>query len=596
MSWWVALHYFFQSGFQYGKEVIWTFGPYGFIYARQYFPSTFFIMLLIYSFLTYVYVKIIWDFAKVKGIPAFGAFVAVCIVLFVLCYGQVHAYFDAFFYMGPALLLLVHFLFPRDIFNKYLLIMALACISLVKISFSVPILFIISIIALDSICNQRKTPWFLALYLVAILCFWMGAGQSFHNLNYYLANSVIGISQNYQDAMGVGPSRLGILETLIYILIAILLAIRFFSVISIRTSSGVLFFLGLLVLLWVVFKASFIRHDCHAVMGLTFLPAFSILSFLILTRGKYKKELVLNSLLILFSILSLFIVCEFSFIKNYGGLAATKNNLEGIVHLIIDKDFYSNRYFTIAQQNKLDIQGTVDIYPYDQGPIIVGGLRYQPRPIMQSYSAYSARLSAANADYLKGPQAPNHILFRIKAIDERLPAMDDGASWPEIWSRYSLQDEFGSHLFLKKDRTSKNYYFVPIATVHAKFGEEILVPTEINELLWAKISIQKNLMGNIRSILYRSYPPDIHLKLRDGNVRVFRFLPTVSEGGFLLSPLIVDNKSFASVAATYRGEDVDAVVSFKILPFLNKPYFLKWFFHDDIQIAFYTLEFKTAEH
>ncbi len=72
------------------------------------------------------------------------------------------------------------------------------------------------------------------------------------------------------------------------------------------------------------------------------------------------------------------------------------------------------------------LPGTVDIYSFDQTQLLASGNRWHPRPVFQSYQAYSPELLQRNRDHLSGAQAPDHIFFRIEPIDNRLPSTEDG--------------------------------------------------------------------------------------------------------------------------------------------------------------------------
>ena len=76
------------------------------------------------------------------------------------------------------------------------------------------------------------------------------------------------------------------------------------------------------------------------------------------------------------------------------------------------------------------IKGTVDIYPYEEDIVLEHGFELHPRPVFQSYMAYTPRLARANAEHLAGDDAPQWILLRVAPIDQRPPALDDSAPPP----------------------------------------------------------------------------------------------------------------------------------------------------------------------
>src|SRR5262249_9336523 len=76
-----------------------------------------------------------------------------------------------------------------------------------------------------------------------------------------------------------------------------------------------------------------------------------------------------------------------------------------------------------TQDGLPELTGTVDSYSFNQSAVLVHGWNYRPRPIFQSYTAYTETLAKLNAEFLKGDKAPDYILFEIAPIDGRFPAM-----------------------------------------------------------------------------------------------------------------------------------------------------------------------------
>jgi hypothetical protein len=86
----------------------------------------------------------------------------------------------------------------------------------------------------------------------------------------------------------------------------------------------------------------------------------------------------------------------------------------------------------------LEISGSVDVYPLSQTVALAPSLTCRPRPIFQSYSAYTPKLAEMNAAYLRSNRAADHILFDVWTIDGRFAAQDDSLSWPELLTRPTM--------------------------------------------------------------------------------------------------------------------------------------------------------------
>jgi len=87
---------------------------------------------------------------------------------------------------------------------------------------------------------------------------------------------------------------------------------------------------------------------------------------------------------------------------------------------------------------------TVDIIGHEQGSAIFNGLNFRPRPVFQSYSAYSEALLKLNEHYYRSDRAPEFVLQKIQTIDERLYGLDDSLVTRHLYRHYSwLTEETG---------------------------------------------------------------------------------------------------------------------------------------------------------
>jgi hypothetical protein len=203
------------------------------------------------------------------------------------------------------------------------------------------------------------------------------------------------------------------------------------------------------------------------------------------------------------------------------------------------------------------IEGDADLYSYDQTILFAHTLPYQPRPVIQSYSAYTLELAEMNAAHLRTARAASNILFAIQPINDRFPSLDDGRSWPELLTLYDLKgasDDKGTFLLLSRAAAAREFHLTPLQNTSARFGEPVTLPAATNGPVWVEIEIKKSLAGTVVSTLYK--PPVLMLtvSLQDHTERRFRLVPGMAGGGFLLSPLIADTRSFAALAATGRHD------------------------------------------
>jgi hypothetical protein len=203
--------------------------------------------------------------------------------------------------------------------------------------------------------------------------------------------------------------------------------------------------------------------------------------------------------------------------------------------------------------------GTYDVYSYDQADLFALGLKWSPRPVFQSYSAYTPKLAALNAAHLSGPAAPDHLLFAVQEIDGRLPALDDGASWVPILERYQLRAK-GRRLLLDRNASPRKTRRQTVGTWRGKGWIELPPRTGLR---MAAIRLDPRLPS---VDWFRTSAPydSIEVKLRGSDVtHAFRFIAGPAKEPFLFSPLVRHTGEFAALfdrcTALDPANDVRAV-------------------------------------
>ena len=199
------------------------------------------------------------------------------------------------------------------------------------------------------------------------------------------------------------------------------------------------------------------------------------------------------------------------------------------------------------------LSGSVDLYPTDQGALIASGNRWNPRPVLQSYSAYTPLLAELNRRHLIGAVAPDHLFFKVEPIDEHMPSLDDGPSWPTILRRYRPVAMQGEYLVLDRRADAEPAAMplaalsdAPIAMSEQRLGEWVDIPTDRGALM-VQMDIHPTLYGRLALLLFKSSPLRIDLELADGTRLNYRLVSTMARAGFLLTPLVRDSTGFAQL-------------------------------------------------
>jgi hypothetical protein len=332
---------------------------------------------------------------------------------------------------------------------------------------------------------------------------------------------------------------------------------------------GLIPLIGLAFIVFAAFKHGYVRHDEHEVAATNLLLLAALLWLpvawsIVWQSRRWLVPAVLLPVIFAASLASLSL-------KRYarGDLFSvlaqqlTLRSLSAPAKIFMENRQQSVRAFEVyaagyatglrTELPNVEIHGSADVYPLSKTLALPSGLTCRPRPIFQSYSAYTPKLAEMNAAHLRSDRAADHIFFNVSNVwsaDGRFAAQDDSLSWPELLTRYDITGMAGQYILMEKSVTPRQYQLTPIGETVAKFDEGIQIPSMSDGPIWVRIDIRRSLYGNVVAMLYR--PPRVALNIvtRSGRTYSGRLLPAVARAGFLLSPVVENRESFFALAST----------------------------------------------
>ncbi len=567
-SWMLALHTAFEHHWQFGRDFIFTYGPWGFL-GGGYTPSTFTTSLIVWTLLSLVFWWAGWRMACHLSRHTLISWL--WLIGFVTVAGvTVEQSIDVRLVAWSVMLLFLHF-FVEDRSITPLqaaLAVSFGVLSLMKFSGLIEATIVVAIIATDNVFRQRQFPWVAVLFAASVLLFWVAARQSLGSLAPFLRNSWQ-ITGGYTEAMSkAGETE--VQDVLWFLLAALLMvALTGYAAWQRHRYFGLLPITGLGAIVFLTFKQGYVRcDDMHTVKAVLMLLVVGLACLAVtwpVRSGKKswagRASLFLLAVLLCFS--SSAPVDQYPINEPLAQLARTfdRKSLLAPIKWLSDPGHLRKDYETYLMQIRNifpvpPVAGNVDVYPWNQAALLAHGLPYHPRPVIQSYSAYTPELAELNAAFLRSNRAASNILFEIRPVDDHFPSLDDGRSWPELLTRYDVADAMGTFVLLKQSATPREYHLQPLGDQPVVFGEPIRLPATNHGRLWAEMEINKSVLGSAVSVLHK--PPMLRLavSLRNGRRLDFRLVPDMARSGFLLSPLINDNESFVALASVDGERDL----------------------------------------
>lgn len=559
-SWVEVLNWGFKHHLQFGRDLIFTYGPWGFLYRGCY-PATFMTYCLMWTALSLVFWLAGWRLAHHFSSNVLVAWVWL-MVFTALISLPVEQCFDIRLIAWCLVLLCLQFFVEGRAASiaKNLMAVSLGCLCLVKFTGLIMGTGIILIISADELFRRRQCPWILFLFFASLSFFWLAAGQAVDLFGTYLVNSWR-IAGGYTEAM-MAQSGGDLCPLLVFLLAAAAASFALvFTAVKQHRFFAILPTAGLGLIIFLAFKHGFVRHDEHEVVAVLAVLVINLVGLAIGWPVLRRENKPLQRVGIGFiSGVGIYAICAFGpcFVPKGNLLHDLARTFSWPSLATQARSFYSVRDVQPNYRDYLvkmraaypapSVAGAVDVYGWNSAAILAAGLEYHPRPIFQSYSAYTPELAEINADYLRSDRAATNVLIHWQSIDSRYPSFEDGLSWPELLTRYDVKVAGRYFLLLQQVPQARQYHLTPLAESDMRLGYEYDFPAS-TEPIWAEIEADQTFWGKMASLLYKPPVLVISVQLRDGKNRVCRLVPGIARAGFLFSPFIEDNSEFVSLAS-----------------------------------------------
>ncbi len=446
----------------------------------------------------------------------------------------------------------------------------LAAIALIK--FTSTVVFALWLASATVLLLQRRQVHaavvVLFISVAAFLGFWTGAGQPLGGLAHYLAIS-FEVASGYSAAMGQADQGLNV--WIAVAALAFCAAASGFLLWRQRRVPGILTIAGFLfVLLGLVWRAGATRYGHWPI----FFGFAAILPFAILCVERGGNSFFANG--------AATALCAAAFVMYvFAAPAPIAQILPAATQLASSnlQIMRDRRAFVTQRQAEWNAvcdavhlprtkaaiaEQSVDVLMVDQGVALCLQLDYAPRPVFQSYSAYTPLLSRLNEAYFAGAAAPRFVVLKLQPIDGRLPMQEDGLALLMIARRYRPRLLEDGYLLLERTDARPEAVRVPAAEEFrtARLGAEIVVASTETPIL-AFIRVRPSLWGRLNSLLLREPALLVELRTSEGEVHSYRLLRRVAESGFVLSPLIAGAADWLDLG---HKDEAKKIASIRVTP------------------------------
>lgn len=230
-------------------------------------------------------------------------------------------------------------------------------------------------------------------------------------------------------------------------------------------------------------------------------------------------------------------------------------------------------------------KGTVDILPWEISYIMVNKLKYNPRPIVQTYQAYSGYLDSLNAQKYQSATAPDYLLYQEFPYREQYFFWDEDRTKLTMLANYKVVDTlavkqsvgYDSLLVLKQNPNKKEVKYNLTKKAVINTFEKIDLPDSA-ELLFIKFNLKYSLLGQVTRLAFQPPYLFVNFVYDDNTVERFRVIPSVLKGGVIAN---IKVKSFSDAMKFFNTSGLKNTKIKSIQ--LDSPY--QWGFSNTTEIS-----------
>ncbi len=568
-SWSAVLDYAHQHGLQFGRDIVFTYGPLGFLTTTSYSDHAASLRLLAGVVLLLVVSSGVCSTAWRLGVVWKWLLIAV----FVFVAANLHTTVDVLMDIGLVswgLLCLVGS--GRRLAVSGVCLTALAGFAmLTKTTCLVTAGLSVGVVVCDlTLRGKLKAGLGVVLGFLAVFVFgWVIAGQNLWYLGSFVRGG-LAVARGYNQTMGTEvPLRVVWGGGAIALAALAVTAVRALTAYgasenNVRWRRGLLL-CWLVAFLFITWKHAFVRADrCHIEYFLFFVPVLVLLLEGVPSQRAVPKELA-RSLGALCCVLAAFTL-QMIFFPGYLEFCLRRPlrlAIHNLNHLARPGDFSRRMTSELeSERRRAQLPGlraivgpaSADVFGSAQAYAVFNSFNYRPRPVFQSYTAYTPGLMRENDRFYLSSKAPEYVFFTLSSLDDRFPSLDDATLLRHLLMNYELVGGEGPFLLLKaKHRTPAALTLLRERTVRP--GEPINLADFGETNLWMEIGLAPTLIGQIRQFLYK--PAKVHLKIWGGphtaRAAEFGAPAPMLEAGFVASPFLLGN---GDIVDLYTGAPV----------------------------------------
>tara|TARA_R110002072_G_scaffold273253_3_gene434076 strand:- start:51931 stop:54528 length:2598 start_codon:yes stop_codon:yes gene_type:complete len=214
--------------------------------------------------------------------------------------------------------------------------------------------------------------------------------------------------------------------------------------------------------------------------------------------------------------------------------------------------------------------GSVDFYSMDLSFVAANELDYRSKPVFQHFNAFTPELDRWNAEFFRRDSGPQflicHASLGMASIDRRHLLFDDPLAQLAILDHYEGNEPSRiaspASVLLRRTDTLRFGSAVRVAEQTVRIGEVMPVAATADEgILRARIELVGSLVQNLKQALLRLSPLYLTYTLANGRVETYRLMPLHLQDGVWVEPYFPTVSNYYAFMAreNYESMAVESV-------------------------------------
>ncbi|MFN3488325.1 MAG: hypothetical protein ACK4YV_04295 [Emticicia sp.] len=553
-SWRIGLEMAKAKGLIFGKDIIYTYGPLGYLTQRFAIdtPAWHFLVFDIFFFLN---IGLLLFFALPKQTKFYQYIIHFALIIVISSLWGEWVIFTLFF---VGLFSGLKFLHTPQLWMLYHSIIISIVVFYTKANYGIIALGFVAVLLGYAFFSKRLTLKNLIFSLVFTLTALALSAKILNTDLFAYFYSSIQATNGYTEAMSVYPSDRLKIVLVAYLIFGLLIAASVFYVgktalklktLTISQLDNIFIISCVALISFILIKYSFVRADDGHITAFVKLANLPFLLLPLFCTDKIMKKIGWG--LISCNILGYFLLYQPVF--GEVSLSVTAN--------LHRKIYIFNEYFKEVTAGKKDYtkptfpkevlstigNKSVDFIPNEISEIYFNRLNYNPRPAIQSYFVYNAFLLGKNQEKYLSTTAPDFVVYSIESTDNKYAFSEETLTMIALLQRYEPIKMWPNRLLFKKKEQTKTLKLVKQSSTIWEMGKIFPLNSAIKSdsskqklLSIIKVKTTYNWFGKLLNLLFQ--PPHLNMEIATskGEKTIYRTVPILLNKGLIVNAKIDD--------------------------------------------------------